>query len=327
MKAVLVFIDGTICDTRPRHHLIGTPDFYRPEEVLGDLAVPGSVQCLQELAQRYKIAYIGARSSYTLPATREWLDKSGFPYGPIYLGETQPERLSLVRSLRDEYDFIAAIGDRWDDSELHSEIGCLSIILQEFKGEWGTVARRIIDYHRGQKIKENEIHLRGKIEGLARVCPLLITRFGDELWVAYLESVLEMAENSREARAKEDLASFAKHGLNPADLRDAAKWDEILRQEGWEEDPVYGLQDFELVEATERRYVHKVTRCLYADLWKEHGHPDIGYQIHCRTDVAWWDRPAWNPYVRFEQPKTLMGGDDYCLFIQYLPNEDIELSP
>ena len=29
----------------------------------------------------------------------------------------------------------------------------------------------------------------------------------------------------------------------------------------------------------------------------------------------------WRPQVRFEQPKTLMQGDEYCLFIQYLPAE------
>lgn len=169
--------------------------------------------------------------------------------------------------------------ERWDDNELHTEIGCLSIILQEFEGAWDAVAQRIESNHRQQKIKENEIHL----------------------------------------RAKEELESLAKYGLNSSDLRDASKWVELLRQEDWENNPVYGLQDFELVEATERRYVHKVTRCRYAELWKSHGNPEIGYQIHCHTDIAWWERPAWNPKVRFEQPKTLMQGDDYCLFIQYLP--------
>ena len=75
------------------------------------------------------------------------------------------------------------------------------------------------------------------------------------------------------------------------------------------------------VETSEKRYTFKVTRCRYAELWKKQGHPEIGYQIHCHTDQVWWDKPAWNPQVRFEQPKTLMQGDDYCLFIQYLPDE------
>ena len=322
MKAILVFIDGTICDTRSRHHLIGTSDFYRREEILGDQAVPGSVQCLQELAQRHEIVYIGARPSFTLSFAEEWLEQKGFPRGSVYLAETQEDRLSLVRAMDERFDFIAGIGDRWDDNELHSEIGCLSIILQEYEGKWDTVAQRIMRHHRERKIEENEIHLRGKIEGLARVCPLFLSKYGEQLWEAYLGAVLEMAENSRETRRKEDVASYAKYGLNPADLRDAAKWYELLREEDWENNPVYGLQDFELVEATECRYVHKVTRCLYADLWKERSRPDIGYQIHCRTDIAWWDRPAWNSKIRFEQPKTLMQGDDNCLFIQYLPGDE-----
>jgi len=320
VKAVLVFIDGTICDTRSRHHLLGSPAFYQSEEMLQDLPVPGSVQALHELAGHYQIVYMGARPSYTLPTTESWLEKAGFPKAPAYVAETQAERLVLAREIHSQYDLVAGIGDRWDDNELHAEIGCASIILQEYEGDWGSVVQRVIKHHRAARIRDNEIHLRGKVEGLARVCPLLLSRFGKGLWDAYLAAVLEMAESSRASRRAEDLASFASHGLDPATLRDAAAWDELLREEDWENSPVYGLQDTVLVEATDRRYVHKVTRCLYADLWKEQGHPDIGYQIHCRTDMAWWDRPAWNPLVRFEQPRTLMQGDDHCLFIQYLPD-------
>ena len=144
MKAILVFIDGTICDASQRYHLgIGTPDFYRHEEILKDAAVPGSVHCLQELAQRYQLVYIGARPAFTSPFTEEWLAQMGFPAGPVYLGETQAERLVLVKELCDKFDFIAGIGDRWDDNELHLEIGCLSIILQEHAGDWASVPRHL----------------------------------------------------------------------------------------------------------------------------------------------------------------------------------------
>jgi hypothetical protein len=321
MKAILVFIDGTICDAHPRYDLgIGTPEFYRREAMLNDLVVPGSVQCLQELARQYTLVYIGARPAATLPYTAEWLDKSGFPKGPIYLGPTQEERLAIVRNLREQFDFIAGIGDRWDDNELHAAIGCLSIILQEHAGDWASVPERILKYQRTQKVKENEIRLQGKVEGLARVLPRLHAKYGDDLWEAHFESVMKMAETSREARAKDDLESFATHRLDPTDLRAAAKWIEITREEDWESDPAFGLQDFAIVEATRQRLVMKVTRCRYAELWQEHGRPDIGYQIHCRCDAAGWDQPAWNPSVRFEQPKTLMRGDDGCLFVQYRPD-------
>lgn len=318
MKAILVFIDGTICDTRARHHLIGTPEFYEHDRILEDQAVPGSVDCLNKLAQRYEILYIGARPETARLYTQEWLEKMGYPQGGLYLAETQEGRLSRVKELKEKLDFLAGIGDRWDDNELHFEIGGLSIILEEYEGRWETVFDRITKYHREWKIKANRIHLKGKIEGLARVCPLLLSKYGDQLWEAYYGSVLEMAENSRGTRRAEDLASFAQYNLDPTDLRDAAKWDDLLREEDWENNSVYGLQKFELVEATQSRYVHKVTYCLYAELWKLHGKPEIGYQIHCRTDMAWWHRPAWNPDVQFEQPKTLMQGDDCCLFIQTL---------
>lgn len=319
MKAILVFIDGTICDTRGRDHLVGKPAFSQREGMPGDLPIPGSVECLNRLSERYEIVYIAARPESTRPATAEWLGNTGFPEGALYLAEHQAGRLSLVEEMKDKHDFFAGIGDRWDDNELHAEMGCHSIILQEYEGQWNGVFERIDKYHRQWRIEKNRTHLQGKVEGLARVCPLLLAKYGKQMWDVYFTSVMEMAEATRADRKAEDLASFATHGLNPADLRDAARWEEILREEDWENNPVYGLQQFELVEASPSRYIHKVTRCYYAELWKKHGRPEIGYPIHCRTDMAWWDKPAWNPQVRFEQPKTLMQGDDYCLFIQTLP--------
>jgi len=321
MKAILVFVDGTICDTRARDHPVGTADFYQRDTILQDKAVKGSVNCLNELSQRYEIVYIGARPETTRLYTEEWLEKMGFPKGALYLAESQEKRLSLIEEMKGKFDFIAGIGDRWDDNELHTEIVCLSVILKEYEGKWSEVFDRIDAYHRKWKVEANQIHLKGKIEGLARVCPLLLSKYGEQLWETYFNSVLEIAESSRETRRAEDLASFAQYNLDPTDLRDAAKWDDLLREEDWENNSVYGLQRFELVEATQFRYVHKVTDCLYAELWKKHGRPDIGYQIHCHTDMAWWNRPAWNSDVQFEQPKTLMQGNDCCLFIQTLPSK------
>ena len=322
MKAILVFIDGTICDTRKRHHLIGTPDFYEGERVLEDQAIQGSVTCLNELSQRYEIVYIAARPESAYLHTEGWLKNKGYPKGDLYLSDHHEGRLALIKEMNGKYDFIAGIGDRWDDNELHYELGCLSIILKEYEGKWETVTDRIDRYQRRRKIEANRTRLEGKIEGLARVCPLLLSKYGEQLWEAYLGSVLELAESSRVTRRAEDLASFAKYNLDPSDLRDAAKWDGILREEDWENNPVYGLQEFELVEASQYRYAHKVTYCYYAELWRKHGRPDIGYQIHCHTDIAWWNHPAWNPEVVFEQPKTLMQGDDFCLFIQSLPSKE-----
>ena len=144
MKAVLVFIDGTICDRSAQLHLEEKPEFYEREAILKALAVPGSVECLQELAQHYQLIYIGARPASALHFTQEWLETMGFPRGSVYLACTQPERLAIARDLRERFDFVAGIGDRWDDNELHLEIGCLSIIVKEHAGNWNTVRKYLL---------------------------------------------------------------------------------------------------------------------------------------------------------------------------------------
>jgi len=151
MKAVLVFIDGTICERSAQVHLMGRPEFYEREAILEGFPVPGSAACLQELAGEYNIVYIGARPGSALEYTREWLQRMGFPEGRVHLGKAQEERLEIVRGLRGEFDFAAGIGDRWDDNELHLELGCLSIILKEHEGNWDTVRRHLLGKRKDKK--------------------------------------------------------------------------------------------------------------------------------------------------------------------------------
>ena len=145
MKSVLVFIDGTICDTRHRHHLgVGTHSYYQREELLKDVPVEGSVECMRELAHRYSLVYLGARPSALRLDTEEWLRENGFPAGLVYLARTSEQRLRLMEGLRSKFKFIAGIGDRWDDNECHLALGCLSIILKEFEADWATVRRYLL---------------------------------------------------------------------------------------------------------------------------------------------------------------------------------------
>ena len=144
MNAVLVFIDGTICDRSSQLDLVERPEFYERKAIVTAFAVPGSVECLLELARHYQIVYIGARPASARAYTEEWLQIMGFPPGPIFLAGTQAERLGIARDLREKYAFVAGIGDRWDDNELHLEIGCLSIIIKEHAGNWDTVRKYLL---------------------------------------------------------------------------------------------------------------------------------------------------------------------------------------
>lgn len=144
MDTILVFIDGTICDDRHRLHLYGTSDFNKVEKVLNDIAVTGSVECLNELHEQFNVVYIGARSEQMNEVTLKWLIKTGFPNGQVYLSEKQKYRLEIAKTLSKKYNIVAGIGDRWDDNELHLEIGCMSIILEEYKGNWNTVRKYLL---------------------------------------------------------------------------------------------------------------------------------------------------------------------------------------
>ena len=137
--SVLVFIDGTICDTRHRNHLFGSSEFYFDENIMHDIPTSGSVDCINELSGEYKLIYIGARPKEYLNITEKWLKEVGFPDGDVYLGQNLEERLNIVKELKEKYSFRAGIGDRWDDNELHLALGCMSIILKEYEPNWNTV--------------------------------------------------------------------------------------------------------------------------------------------------------------------------------------------
>lgn len=89
MHSILVFIDGTKCDTRHRNHLFGAPDFYSENNILHDLPTQGSVECMTELSQKYNLIYIGARPNTYINTTKKWIKKVGFPEGEVYLGKNQ----------------------------------------------------------------------------------------------------------------------------------------------------------------------------------------------------------------------------------------------
>lgn len=141
MDSILVFIDGTICDERHRVKLAGTPDFNFNENIMADTPTLGSVECMTELSKKYNIIYIGARPDTYEDITRKWLKITGFPDGDVYLGKNQQERMKIVLELKTKVNFIAGIGDRWDDNELHLAIGCKSFILKEWEPNWDTVRK------------------------------------------------------------------------------------------------------------------------------------------------------------------------------------------
>lgn len=82
-ESVLVFIDGTICDDRHRINLYGTVEFYSEENVMNDKPVADSVRFISELAERYRIIYIGARPESKSVIVKEY--QGDFEYIKKYI--------------------------------------------------------------------------------------------------------------------------------------------------------------------------------------------------------------------------------------------------
>lgn len=142
-KSALIFIDGTICDDRHRVHLYGTPAFYAEEAVMNDRPVAGSVEFLRELAEKYNVIYMGARPENMRSITQKWLTINGFPKGKVFLAVEQSERLSIASSVLADENIVLGIGDRWDDNQLHLVLGCKSVIVKEYQGDFAFVKKYI----------------------------------------------------------------------------------------------------------------------------------------------------------------------------------------
>lgn len=66
------------------------------------------------------------------------------------------------------------------------------------------------------------------------------------------------------------------------------------------------------IEAGDKRVRFDVTRCLYAEKYRELGAEEIGFLFSCARDAAWME--GFNPQVRMERTRTIMQGDTRCDF-------------
>lgn len=135
-KAALIFIDGTICDDRHQLEMRGTQAFYSAANVMNEQPVPGSLAFVDELAKKYNIIYLGARPQGLLETTRKWLSENGFPHGKLFLSSEQSERIHIAESVLVNENVILGVGDRWDDNQLHLILGCKSVIVKEYSGDF-----------------------------------------------------------------------------------------------------------------------------------------------------------------------------------------------
>ena len=150
----------------------------------------------------------------------------------------------------------------------------------------------------GADMSQVSILTRREIEALIAV-PLIkafIEEFGKEKTLEITSKVIEsLAEESGRM-----LAEFV--GGNS--LEDLAKGLAL-----WSQD---GANESELLEITDTKIATNITRCLYADMYKEHGMEEFGYLLSCGRDFAMV--AGFNPKIKLTRTKTIMEGDDICDF-------------
>jgi hypothetical protein len=129
----------------------------------------------------------------------------------------------------------------------------------------------------------------------------------------YTEMVAELGE----ARASAILDSAIKKAAIAEGQSFAAKApggvtsmaDFIKLYENWTAD---GALEIEVLEASDKTFNFNVTRCKYAETYREMGLGKIGHLLSCNRDGTFCE--GYDPKIKLERNQTIMEGASCCTF-------------
>jgi hypothetical protein len=125
----------------------------------------------------------------------------------------------------------------------------------------------------------------------------LVSKFGDE--------VIKIAALAKRKINEEKMRAFRK------EKAEAAPKDVFMQSAFWEEGSVdKSIMEFEIIEDNDTAFEVRVTKCKYAELYKELRAADIGYALCC--DMDFYEARAFDSKLELKRSKTLMMGDDCC---------------
>ncbi len=150
----------------------------------------------------------------------------------------------------------------------------------------------------GADLSKIGILTRREIE--ARIAGPLIKAFMKETGE---ERAREIVEGVILALAKES-GELLRAFVGGNSLEDFAKGMDL-----WSQDDAVA---FDIVEMTAEKITMNVTRCRYAEMYKELGMEDLGFTLSCGRDFAMVE--GFNPEIKLERTQTLMEGADHCDF-------------
>jgi hypothetical protein len=127
---LIVDVDGTLARTRKRYLLsFSSPDRSPAMEAAPDV--------LLALAERFQIVYLSARPREMIPKTHHWLQRNGFPIGPVWTWDVDRDPWSRedykedrIDDLQDDFDCVTiGIGDQESDHEAYRKRKLFTILL------------------------------------------------------------------------------------------------------------------------------------------------------------------------------------------------------
>ncbi len=78
-----------------------------------------------------------------------------------------------------------------------------------------------------------------------------------------------------------------------------------------------GALEIEVIDQRADRFAFNVTRCKYAEMYRELGDADLGARMSCNRDGTMVE--GFNPDITFTRTQTIMSGASHCDFVYELP--------
>jgi len=155
-----------------------------------------------------------------------------------------------------------------------------------------------MDRNRSRDIESVDLLTRREIE--ARVVAPILDRFANELGRAH---ALNSARSVIEGIAREQGAKLAE-AMQSRSLERFAGTLEMWKKGG--------ALEIEMLEQSQYKLSFNVTRCRFAEMYRELGIEDLGIILSCNRDFALIE--GFNPDAILTRTQTIMEGADHCDF-------------
>ena len=125
------------------------------------------------------------------------------------------------------------------------------------------------------------------------------------------EQANAILDQSIRKAAKTEARQFAERASNGTSMRSFIDLLELWTRGG--------ALEIEVKHADDERFDFDVTRCRYAEMYREMGLAEIGHLLSCNRDGAFCE--GYDPKLKLQREQTIMSGSPCCTFaIDTIPN-------